>query len=76
MSGSEAEMLKEGGLGEGAFQALQALMMLAEPERAAQLYEELGSAQRERILKEAAQAPAQERQRLAEVMRQARDFAG
>ncbi|MCP3137941.1 cyclic nucleotide-binding domain-containing protein [Pyxidicoccus xibeiensis] len=76
MSGSEAERLKDGGLGEGAFQALQALMMLAEPERAAQLYEELGSAQRERIQKEAAQSPAQERQRLAEVMRQARDFAG
>ncbi|MCY1022702.1 cyclic nucleotide-binding domain-containing protein [Pyxidicoccus sp. MSG2] len=81
MSGSEVEMLKDdgapaGAVGEGAFQALQALMMLAEPDRAAQLYEDLGSSQRERLQKEAAQAPVEERQRLAEVMRQARDFSG
>jgi tetratricopeptide (TPR) repeat protein len=81
MARSEAEMLKEGEgrggtVGEGAFQALQALMMLAEPDRAAQLYEELGSAQRERLQKEAAQSAKEERQRLAEVMRLARDFSG
>jgi hypothetical protein len=80
MARSEAEMLKEGGahppVGEGAFQALQALVMLAESERAAQLYEELGSAQRERLQKEASLAPVEERQRLAEVLRQARDFSG
>ncbi|MFP2913313.1 cyclic nucleotide-binding domain-containing protein, partial [Pyxidicoccus sp. 3LFB2] len=81
MERSEDEQLKDGAarggtVGEGAFQALQALMMLAEPDRAAQLYEELGSAQRERLQKEAAQAAVEERQRLSEVMRRARDFAG
>ncbi|WIG97607.1 cyclic nucleotide-binding domain-containing protein [Myxococcus sp. SDU36] len=77
MSRSEAEMSLEGPraavLGEGAFHVL---LMQPSSEVAAQLYEELGSSQRERLQKEAAQAAVAERQRLAEVLRQARDFSG
>ncbi len=81
MERSEAEMLKDGAarggaVSEGAFQALHALILLSEPDRAAQLYEELGSAQRERLQKEAAQASVEERRQLAEVLRLARDFSG
>ncbi|AKQ65901.1 cAMP-binding protein [Myxococcus hansupus] len=77
MSGSEAESNmgapRRGTTGEGAFQAL---MMAPSPDVAAQLYEELGLSQRERLQKDAAQAAVEERQRLAEVLRQARDFSG
>nr|WP_254626388.1 cyclic nucleotide-binding domain-containing protein [Myxococcus sp. CA039A] len=43
---------------------------------AARLYEELGAAQRERLLRDAALTPPEVRQRLAEVLRWARDFSG
>ncbi len=59
--------------GDGAFQAL---LMQPSPAVAARLYEELGVSQRERLQKEATQAAVEERQRLAEVLRQARDFSG
>ena len=62
--------------GEGTLQALQALMVLDAPDMAARLYEDLGAAQRERLQKEAVGTPPGERQKLAQVMRQARDFAG
>jgi CRP-like cAMP-binding protein len=78
MTGSEAQMLKneEVASGEGTLQALQALMVLDAPDMAARLYEDLGAAQRERLQKEAVSTPPGERQKLAQVMRQARDFAG
>ncbi len=62
--------------GEGTLQALQALMVLDAPDMAARLYEDLGAAQRERLQKEAVATPPAERQKLAQVMRQARDFTG
>ncbi|MFP2964412.1 cyclic nucleotide-binding domain-containing protein, partial [Myxococcus sp. 1LA] len=70
MSRSEAELSVE------VPRAFQVLLTQPSPEVAAQLYEEFGSSQRERIQKEAAQAAVAERQRLAEVLRQARDFSG
>jgi len=77
MSRSEAESSMEGPrrsmAGDGAFQAL---LMQPSPAVAARLYEELGGSQRERLQKEATQAAVEERQRLAEVLRQARDFSG
>ncbi len=77
MSGSEAESNmggpRRGMTGDGAFQAL---MMAPSPDAAAQLYEEMGLSQRERLQKDAALAAVEERQRLAEVLRQARDFSG
>jgi tetratricopeptide (TPR) repeat protein len=78
MTGSEAQMLKNEEIapGEGTLQALQALMVLDAPDMAARLYEDLGAAQRERLQKEAVATPPAERQKLAQVMRQARDFTG
>ncbi|RYZ38001.1 MAG: cyclic nucleotide-binding domain-containing protein, partial [Myxococcaceae bacterium] len=57
-------------------QVVQTLAAQGEPERAAQLYEELGAAQRERLRKEASQGTAKERHWLVDVLRRARDFTG
>jgi tetratricopeptide (TPR) repeat protein len=55
---------------------VRSLVELQETDRATQLYEELGDAQRERLRREAAQRPARERRGLVEVLRRARDFLG
>ncbi|WP_163997384.1 cyclic nucleotide-binding domain-containing protein [Pyxidicoccus caerfyrddinensis] len=61
---------------EGALRAVRSLVELQETDRATQLYEELGAAQRERLRREAAQRPVKERRGLVEVLRRARDFLG
>ncbi|AGC45147.1 cyclic nucleotide-binding domain-containing protein [Myxococcus stipitatus DSM 14675] len=79
MSRSEAEVPEvssERGGAEGTLQALQSLMGLETEATAARLYEELSLAQRERLLREAEQAPSDVRARLSEVLRFARDFSG
>ncbi|MCP3064369.1 cyclic nucleotide-binding domain-containing protein [Myxococcus sp. K38C18041901] len=79
MSGTESEVVEGNGEkagAEGTLQALQALMGLESAATAARLYEELSAAQRERLLRDAALAPARERQQLSEVLSWARDFAG
>jgi len=79
MSGSEAEVPESNGEragAEGTLQALQSLMGLESAATAARLYEELGSAQRERLLRDAAVTPPEVRKQLAEVLRWARDFSG
>ncbi|MFY2559685.1 cyclic nucleotide-binding domain-containing protein [Corallococcus terminator] len=79
MSGSESEVPESSGEkagAEGTLQALQSLMGLESAATAARLYEELGSAQRERLQRDAAATPPEVRQRLAEVLRWARDFSG
>ncbi|WP_342381729.1 cyclic nucleotide-binding domain-containing protein [Myxococcus stipitatus] len=79
MSRSEAEVPEvssEGGGAEGTLQALRSLMGLETEATAARLYEELSLAQRERLLREAEQAPSEVRARLSEVLRFARDFSG
>ncbi|WP_338866586.1 cyclic nucleotide-binding domain-containing protein [Myxococcus stipitatus] len=79
MSRSEAEVpeasSERGGV-EGTLQALQSLMGLETAATAARLYEELGLAQRERLLREAEQVSPEVRERLSEVLRWARDFSG
>ncbi|NTX64020.1 cyclic nucleotide-binding domain-containing protein [Myxococcus sp. CA051A] len=79
MAGSESEVPESSGEragAEGTLQALQSLMGLESAATAARLYEELGAAQRERLLRDAALTPPEVRQRLAEVLRWARDFSG
>ncbi|WP_407667061.1 cyclic nucleotide-binding domain-containing protein [Myxococcus guangdongensis] len=61
---------------EGALRAVRSLVELEDTEQAAQLYEELGASQRERLRKQAAQGPVKERRGLVEVLRRARDFLG
>ncbi|AGC44874.1 cyclic nucleotide-binding domain-containing protein [Myxococcus stipitatus] len=61
---------------DGALRAVRSLVELDETEEAAQLYEELGDSQRERLRKQAAQRPPKERRGLVEVLRRARDFLG
>ncbi|WP_141620006.1 cyclic nucleotide-binding domain-containing protein [Myxococcus sp. AB036A] len=61
---------------EGALRAVRSLVELEDTDRAAQLYEELGDAQRERIRHEAEQGPTKERRGFVEVLRRARDFLG
>ncbi|MCP3161781.1 cyclic nucleotide-binding domain-containing protein [Myxococcus sp. QH3KD-4-1] len=61
---------------EGALRAVRSLVELDETDEAAQLYEELGASQRERLRKQAAQGPVKERRGLVEVLRRARDFLG
>jgi len=62
--------------GEGALRAVQSLVAQDDTDRAAQLYEELGDAQRERIRREAERGPAKQRRGFVEVLRRARDFLG
>jgi tetratricopeptide (TPR) repeat protein len=59
-----------------AFQVVQWLATREEVETAVQLYEDMSAAQRERLLKEAAAAPMEQRKSLVEVLRKARDFTG
>jgi tetratricopeptide (TPR) repeat protein len=59
-----------------AFQVVQWLTTREEVETAVQLYEDMSAAQRERLLKEAAAAPLEQRKSLVEVLRKARDFTG
>jgi tetratricopeptide (TPR) repeat protein len=59
-----------------AYQVVQWLATRDEVDTAVQLYEDLSAAQRERLLREAASAKADERKGLVEVLRKARDFTG
>lgn len=59
-----------------AFQMMQWLATRDEVDTAVQLYEDLSAAQRERLLREAVAAKAEERKGLVEVLRKARDFTG
>jgi tetratricopeptide (TPR) repeat protein len=59
-----------------AFQVVQWLATRDEVDTAVQLYEDLSAAQRERLLREAVTAKAEERKGLVEVLRKARDFTG
>src|SRR5262245_55097237 len=62
--------------GGSAYQVVQWLATRDEVETAVQLYEDMSAAQRERLLKEAAAAPLEQRKGLVEVLRKARDFTG
>lgn len=77
---AEVDILEEGaGLGAASGSAYQVVQWLAERDEvdtAVQLYEDLSAAQRERLLREAAATPAEQRKRLVEVLRRARDFSG
>ncbi|MCE9670319.1 cyclic nucleotide-binding domain-containing protein [Myxococcus stipitatus] len=73
MARAESEAMEEGG---GALHALQSLLLMESPDMAARFYEELSAAQRERLLRDAAQVSPGDRRRLAEVLRWARDFSG
>jgi tetratricopeptide (TPR) repeat protein len=59
-----------------AYQVVQWLATRDEVDTAVQLYEDLSSAQRERLLREASTAKVEERKGLVEVLRKARDFTG
>ncbi|WP_375758168.1 cyclic nucleotide-binding domain-containing protein [Corallococcus exercitus] len=76
MAGDTAGSSRGGSVRGGTLQVVQSLAAQGEPERAAQLYEELGAAQRERLRKEAAQGSVKERHWLVDVLRRARDFTG
>ncbi|MBU8897817.1 cyclic nucleotide-binding domain-containing protein [Corallococcus sp. H22C18031201] len=67
---------RSGSTVEGPLQAVQSLVAHDDADRAVQLYEELGAAQRERLLREAAQGSVGDRRRLVDVLRRAHDFSG
>ncbi|MDY7230072.1 cyclic nucleotide-binding domain-containing protein [Hyalangium rubrum] len=75
-SNSVDESGQPGAPGGSAYQVVQWLATRDEVETAVQLYEDLSAAQRERLLREAAAATAEERKGLVEVLRKARDFTG
>ncbi|MCE9672455.1 cyclic nucleotide-binding domain-containing protein [Myxococcus stipitatus] len=62
--------------GAGVLRAVRSLVELEQTEQAAQLYEEMGASQRERLQQQAARRPAKERRGFVEVLRRARDFLG
>jgi tetratricopeptide (TPR) repeat protein len=67
---------KDGGRAGEAFQTVRSLVELEDQEQAAEVYEELGPSQRERLRRAAAQGTVKERRGLVEVLRRARDFLG
>jgi tetratricopeptide (TPR) repeat protein len=65
-----------GAAGGSVFQVVHGLAARGHMEVAVQAYEDLGQAQRERLLKEAEAAPEDVRWELVEVLQRSRDFAG